>query len=77
MNKSIIEHVEVKEFKSVGIRLVTYNDKARGGRIDLFVISNPAEAIGEAHYAHQENAIAAFNEMADNAEAINWFYEKM
>ena len=74
---SIIEIVTCKDFTSVGIRLVIYADKTRGGRVDLYELDRPAEAIYEGHYVYQENAIARYDAIKNNSDAINWAYKNI
>ena len=68
----LIEIVQTKDFTSVGVRLVIYEDKTRGGRIDLYELEIPSEAIFEGHYAHQVMAVAKFNSITSNSKAIDW-----
>ena len=74
---SIIEVVKNKEFTSVGVRLILYEDKTCGGRIDLYELGNPSEAIFEGHYRHQINAVAKYNSITSNKKAINWAYQNI
>jgi len=74
---STIEIVTCKDFTSVGVRLVIYVDRKRGGRVDLYELERPAEAIYEGHYAYQENATARYDAIRSNSDAINWAYKNI
>lgn len=73
---NIIEIVKTKEFDHLGVRLVVYKDKTRGGRVDLYELGTPSEALFEGHYAHQENAKAQYNKLTSQKKAINWAYKE-
>jgi hypothetical protein len=74
---SIIEIVTCKDFTSVGVRLVIYADKTRGGRVDLYELDHPTETIYEGYYVYQENAIARYDAIKNNNDAINWAYRNI
>ncbi len=71
----LIETVQTKEFTSVGVRLVIYKLKLLGGRIDLYELDDPSSSIFEGYYKHQLGAVAKFNSITNNKEAIDWAYQ--
>jgi len=62
--------VKTKEFATIGVRLVVYEDETRGGRIDLYEIGKPAEAMYEIAFPHSVSAVAVFNKINNNDEAL-------
>ncbi len=66
--------LRIKHFQDIGIRLTTYGDENRGGRIDLFHKVDPTDIIFEGHFMHKQNAIDQYNELTSKTKAINWGY---
>ncbi|MCK5614464.1 hypothetical protein KAR91_72035 [Candidatus Pacearchaeota archaeon] len=65
----------LKNWETMGVRLVTYGDETRGGRIDYFYNDNPTDAIFEGHFMYKSSAIAQFEELTTQAEATDWAYQ--
>lgn len=73
MSKRKIKAV-VKNWKTMGLRLVTYGDETRGGRIDYFYNDDPTDAIFEGHFMSKATAVEQFDELTTQAEATDWAY---
>lgn len=73
MSKSNIV-TSIRNFETVGIRLVTYKDRSKLSRIDLFELKDPTEVLFEGYYEHTTNAVAKFKELTNETEAIDWAY---
>ena len=69
--------VTLKRFETVALRLVTYGDEDRGGRIDLVDLEDRSVAIFEGYYNHKVNAVEQFDALNTQKAAVDWAYHNI